>query len=102
LANTAFAVCAVFLSVGLPVYIVDGLHAAGWIAGVVLAVNTVLLSVAQLAATRLVRPLSRVTALAVAGALWTVWGPPPPPSASRPPGWPAISSRSSRCSAPPN
>jgi MFS family permease len=73
LANTAFAVCAVFLSVGLPVYIVDGLHAPGWIAGVVLAVNTVLLSVAQLAATRLVRPLSRVGALALAGALWTAW-----------------------------
>lgn len=72
-ANTAFAVCSVFLGVALPVYIVDGLHGRPWLAGPVLAANTVALAVGQLAATRAVRRLSRVRALTVSGALWTGW-----------------------------
>ncbi|MEZ0493647.1 MFS transporter [Kineococcus sp. TBRC 1896] len=72
-ANTAFAVASVFLATALPVYVVDGLHAPGWIVGPVLAANTVVLATGQLAAARLVRGLRRTTALAVAGGLWTAW-----------------------------
>jgi Major Facilitator Superfamily len=87
LANTAFAVCSMMLAVALPVYLVDGLGAAGWVAGPVLAVTTVLLSVGQLAATRVMRPLSRVHALMVAGALWTLWGLLTAGAAAVPTGW---------------
>lgn len=73
LANTAFAICNMLLAIALPVYIVEGLHAPGWIAGPILAANTLLLAVGQLAATRVVRPLSRVQALMLAGALWAGW-----------------------------
>ena len=73
LANTAFAICNMLLAVALPVYIVEGLHAPGWIAGPILAANTLLLAVGQLAATRVVRPLSRVQALMLAGVLWAGW-----------------------------
>ena len=72
-ANTAFAICNVILGIALPVYVVDGLDAPGWIVGPVLAVNTLLLAVGQLAATKLMRRYSRVQALVVAGALWTAW-----------------------------
>lgn len=73
LANIPFAICSVFLGVAIPVYVVDGLQGPGWLVGVVLAVNTVLLSVGQLAATRILRRLSRTGALAIAGSLWIVW-----------------------------
>jgi MFS family permease len=72
-ANVAFCICSVALGAGLPVYIIDGVHGPAWVVGPVLAANTVLLSLGQLAATRLIRPLSRTQALMLAGALWALW-----------------------------
>jgi MFS family permease len=72
-ANTAFAICNTALGIALPVYVVDGLDAPGWIVGPILAVNTLLLAVGQLAMTRVMRRYSRVQALVAAGALWSAW-----------------------------
>jgi MFS family permease len=72
--NSVFCLCSVLLGIGLPVYLTDGLHAAGWVAGPVLAANIALLATGQLFAVRAVRRLTRVRALAVAGVLWTAWG----------------------------
>jgi len=71
--NTVFALCSVFLGIALPVYLVDGVAAPGWLLGPLLVGNTILLAVGQTVAVRLVKPLSRVRALVIAGALWTVW-----------------------------
>jgi MFS family permease len=73
-ANTGFAICSVTLGIGLPMYVVEGLHASGWIAGPLLAVNTALLATGQLSATRVVSHLPRVRALMLAGVLWAAWG----------------------------
>jgi MFS family permease len=71
--NAAFCLCSVFLGVALPVYLADGLHAAGWIVAPILGVNIALLATGQLLAVRAVRRLTRARALTVAGLLWTVW-----------------------------
>lgn len=73
LTNTVFALCSVFFGTALPVYLVDGLPAPKWMVGVLLAVNTGLLAIGQAFVARLVRPLTRVRALVIAGGLWTVW-----------------------------
>lgn len=73
LANIPFAICSVMLGIAVPVFVATGLDAPGWIVGPLLAVNTVLLSVGQLAATRVLRRTSRAYALALAGGLWVLW-----------------------------
>lgn len=71
--NTIFALCSIFIGVAVPVYLIDGLNAPVWLVGPLLAANTVLLASGQRLAVRLVRPLSRVGALVLAGGLWAVW-----------------------------
>lgn len=72
--NSVFCLCSVLLGIGLPIYLADGLHTAGWVAGPVLTANIALLATGQLVAVRTVRRLTRVRALAAAGVLWTAWG----------------------------
>jgi MFS family permease len=71
--NTVFALCSMFISLALPVYVLDGLDAPPWIVGPLLAGNMILLALGQTTAVRIVRPLTRTRALALAGALWAVW-----------------------------
>lgn len=72
--NTIFALCGMFLGLALPVYVADGLSAPVWIVGPLLAGNTILLALGQTTAVRVVRPLTRTRAIALAGVLWAVWG----------------------------
>jgi MFS family permease len=71
--NAAFALCSTLLMVAVPVYVVDGLPAPRWIVGPLLALNTIFLTAGQALMARIVRPLSRVRALVVAGSFWIVW-----------------------------
>ncbi|WP_433296036.1 MFS transporter [Actinoplanes sp. CA-030573] len=71
--NGVFCLCSVMLGVALPVYLADGLHAASWLAGPILAANVALLATGQLGAVRVVRALPRTRALTIAGLLWTAW-----------------------------
>ncbi len=71
--NTVFALCSMFLGLALPVYVVEGLAAPGWIVGPLLGGNTILLALGQTVAVRVVRPLARTRALVIAAGLWVVW-----------------------------
>lgn len=73
-ANTLYAFCSVLLGVGLPVYALDFLHAPAWLIGPLLALVTVLGATAQGLGVRRTAALRRTTVLALAGALWAVWG----------------------------
>lgn len=73
LANVPLAICSVLLGIALPIFVVDGLAAPEWVIGPLLALNTVILALGQLAATKRVARLSRTRALAWAGALWVGW-----------------------------
>ena len=72
--NTLFAFCSCLLGIGLPVYVLNGLHAPAWIVGPLLAVNTVLCATAQGIAVRRTQSWTKVVVLIVAGAVWAVWG----------------------------
>jgi MFS family permease len=72
-ANTIFALCSVMVGLAVPVFLVKGLPGMGWLVGPLLAVNTLLLATGQGVVVKLARPLTRVRAMAVAGALWVVW-----------------------------
>lgn len=71
--NTVFAMCAMFLGLALPVYLVDGLSGPAWLVGPLLAGNTILLALGQTTAVRVVRPLLRSRVMVLAGVLWAVW-----------------------------
>ncbi|MEU9189051.1 MFS transporter [Streptomyces sp. NPDC048484] len=71
---TLFALCSSFLSLSLPVYVVQGLSGPSWAPGPLLALNTLLLATCTAAVTRFVRRrCTRARAMAWAGGLWTLW-----------------------------
>lgn len=72
--NTIFALCGMFLSLALPVYVADALPAPVWVVGPLVAGNTILLALGQTTAVRLVRGVARTRVLVVAAVLWAVWG----------------------------
>lgn len=71
--NTVFALCSVMVGLAVPIYVIDALPAPHWLVGLLLALNTILLAIGQTATVRLIRPLSRVRVMVLAGSLWTVW-----------------------------
>jgi MFS family permease len=71
--NGIFNLVAVMVGTAVPVYVVEGLPAPPWLAGPLLAFNTVLLATGQTVAVRLVRRLPRTRALALAGSFMVVW-----------------------------
>ncbi|HKD74085.1 MAG TPA: MFS transporter [Ktedonobacterales bacterium] len=71
--NIIFALCSLLLAVGLPVYIVDGLHAPVWLVGVLVAMSTVLIASLQTVVVRLMEPYRRTRALVLCGLLWAGW-----------------------------
>lgn len=73
-ANTLFAFCSTILSVGLPLYVVQGLNAPAWLIGPLLALNTVLGATCQGIAVRVTRRFRRIRVLVFAGLLWAGWG----------------------------
>lgn len=74
LVNTLFAFCSNILGVGLPLFVVDGLEAPGWLIGPLLALNTLLGATCQGLAVRRTARFGRVSMLAVSGLLWFAWG----------------------------
>ncbi|MFS8198448.1 MFS transporter [Streptomyces sp. CWNU-52B] len=71
---TLFALCSTFLSLALPVYIVEGLSGPDWLAGPLLALNTLLLATCTAAVSWFVRRRwTRTRAMAWAGGLWALW-----------------------------
>jgi MFS family permease len=71
--NGIFNLVAVMVGTAVPVYVVEGLPAPPWLAGPLLAFNTILLATGQTLAVRLVRRLPRTRALALAGSFMVVW-----------------------------
>jgi len=71
--NGVFNLVAVMVGTAVPVYVVEGLPAPPWLAGPLLAFNTILLATGQTAAVRLVRGLPRTRALALAGSFMVGW-----------------------------
>lgn len=71
--NTIFALCAMFLGLALPVYVVDGLSAPAWVVGPLVAGNTILLALGQTTVVRAVRALRRTRVMVLSGVLWAVW-----------------------------
>jgi MFS family permease len=69
--NLLFTLCMFSLSVAMSVYIVEYLGAPARVAGLVFAVNTILVVLAQMPVAALVAPWKRVTALTAAGLLWS-------------------------------
>jgi MFS family permease len=71
---TIFAMCSTFLTLSLPVYVVQGLSGPSWAPGPLLALNTLLLATCTAAYNRFVRRhCTRARAMAWAGGLWVVW-----------------------------
>ncbi len=71
--NTVYALCNVFLSVGLPPFVARELPGLRWAVGPLLAMNTVVQAVLQPVVVRFTRGLARHLCLALAGGLWAVW-----------------------------
>lgn len=70
--NSIFCLCSVWMGVALPIYLVHGVNEP-WLVGPLLALNTALLAVGQTTVTRVMQPLARTQAVAVAGVLWVLW-----------------------------
>lgn len=62
-----------FFLIGLPVYLLDELHAPGWLPGAALAGLTVITSTCAAAVVRATDRLSRTTTMALGAATYTVW-----------------------------
>ena len=72
-ANTVFALCSVMIGIAVPIYLIQALPTPHWLVGPLLAVNTLLLATGQGFVVRLIRPLSRMRAMVVAGVCWVLW-----------------------------
>src|SRR5215467_3678873 len=68
--NTAFVLCAQVLTVVLAVYVVATLHLAAWIAGMLFAVNTLLVAAGQAPLTLVTRRIPHRRMLRGAAAAW--------------------------------
>jgi MFS family permease len=71
--NTVFAMSTGMLALGLSVFVADGLHGPSWLAGPVLAGNTILLAVLGAPVIKRVQPYRRTRVLIVAAGLWAAW-----------------------------
>jgi MFS family permease len=71
--NLAYSLCLTMVTVALPVFVVKGLAGPAWLAGVLFAVNTGLIILAQALVTKTVTVHRRTRVLAAAGALWVLW-----------------------------
>jgi MFS family permease len=71
--NLAYSLGLTMVTVALPVFVVKGLAGPAWLAGVLFAVNTGLIIVAQALVTKTVARYRRTRVLIGAGAVWIVW-----------------------------
>ncbi len=72
-ANIVFALCSTLLTIGVPVYIAEALHAPVWVIGTLIALSTALIAVLQTVGVRLLEPYRRTHALVFCGLLWGSW-----------------------------
>jgi len=61
------------IAVGLPLYAVEALHASGWTVGVLFALNTAAVTIAQTITVRLLESHRRTRSLVGAGAIYAIW-----------------------------
>lgn len=71
--NTIFAMSSLMLPLALPAFVLDGLHAPGWLTASVLAGNAILISALGGPVTKMVRHYRRTRILAVSAVLWASW-----------------------------
>jgi MFS family permease len=71
--NTIFALCSVMIGIAVPIYLIEALPTPNWLVGPLLAANTLLLATGQGVVVKLVRPLSRMRSMVLAGACWVLW-----------------------------
>ena len=71
--NTVFAVSTGMLSLGLLVFVKDGLGGPPWLAPVMLAGNTILLAALGAPVIRRLEPYRRTRVIIVAAGLWAAW-----------------------------
>jgi MFS family permease len=72
IANIVFSLCAMMIVFLLPIYAIERLDAPAWIIGVLFALNTALLALAQPLIVVRLRRFRRTRALAGAGVTWAV------------------------------
>lgn len=72
-ANVIFALCSTLLTIGVPVYVAEALHAPFWVIGALIALSTVLIATLQTVVVRLLEPYRRTRALMFTGLLWGSW-----------------------------
>jgi len=68
--NVVFALCALLLVTGLPVYAIESLGISTALVGALFALNTLLIVGTQTVIVRAIEPYRRTRALAVAGVVW--------------------------------
>ena len=71
--HVIFALCSTLLTIGVPVYVADALHAPLWVIGALIALSTVLIASLQTLVVRLLEPYRRTRALMLSGLLWASW-----------------------------
>ena len=73
-AKLAFVVCALSMTLVLPLYLIRNAGLPGWIAGTVFAANCALVVIAQSGVVHAIEPRSRISAIGLAGLLYAVAG----------------------------
>jgi MFS family permease len=72
--NTALALCSMLIGLGLPVFVAEALPAPEWIAGVLLALVSVVLATGQTLVVRFSEHRRRTRVMVVGAVLWCAWG----------------------------
>ncbi|MFC1402071.1 MULTISPECIES: MFS transporter [Streptacidiphilus] len=71
--NTVFATTSMMLALGLPVFVLDGLHGPRFLAPAILVGNTVLLAALAAPVIKRLAPYRRSRVVIAAAVLWAVW-----------------------------
>lgn len=70
--HAACLICDLALALALPIFVIDNLHAAGWLPGVLIAINTGLVVVAQTHAAKLAERFRKIHVLGAGIGLWAI------------------------------
>ncbi|GHO46567.1 MFS transporter [Ktedonospora formicarum] len=72
LCNVTFPLCALMLTIALPVYVTEAVHAPGWIPGSALMLNSLLIIGGQTLVVRILEPYRRTRSIGAAALTWGV------------------------------
>lgn len=73
LTSVIFAMGSMLIGVGIPIYLVTTLKVAGWVVGIIFALNTALLTLFQTIIVQRLEAYRRTRALIFAALLWSSW-----------------------------